>query len=301
MYNKLLDTFIAAAECGSFSATARKLYISPSAVSQKITELETELGVPLFHRTTQGVDLTEQGKILLNEAYSFRDKSIKLRQTLLAVDERKTSICVGTSLAEKCRLLFDLWMRYRGQESGMQIILKQISGGDSVHDGVELVECVKDDAPWQKGWSFIRAGTTPLRLFVNTGNPMYGRERLDIHELEGTTVVIVERSRTHPLIVRLCAELESSGVRVLLRPDFGAGVVWECCENNYGMILPACMQDAVMDMYGIPVKWEYALPYGFFYREPVSKHLRHFLSFAEKCVKSGDTIEKYRLEQDSGD
>ncbi|AST93891.1 MULTISPECIES: LysR family transcriptional regulator [Sutcliffiella] len=50
----------------SFSKAAKELYMTQSAVSQAILKLEKELEIPLFHRNSKGVVLTNEGK-LLNE------------------------------------------------------------------------------------------------------------------------------------------------------------------------------------------------------------------------------------------
>ena len=53
--------FVAVAEAGSFSEAARRLGISPSAVSQAIRGLEERLGTPLFRRSTRSLSLTDVG------------------------------------------------------------------------------------------------------------------------------------------------------------------------------------------------------------------------------------------------
>ena len=53
--------FVAAAEAGSFSEAARRLGISPSAVSQAINGLEQRLGTALFRRSTRSLSLTDVG------------------------------------------------------------------------------------------------------------------------------------------------------------------------------------------------------------------------------------------------
>ena len=53
--------FVAVAEAGSFSEAARRLGISPSAVSQAIRALEERLGSPLLRRSTRSVSLTDIG------------------------------------------------------------------------------------------------------------------------------------------------------------------------------------------------------------------------------------------------
>ncbi|WP_230370213.1 LysR family transcriptional regulator [Paludibacterium denitrificans] len=53
--------FMTTAENGSFSDAARKLGVSPAAISQSIARLEQELEVRLFNRTTRQLTLTEDG------------------------------------------------------------------------------------------------------------------------------------------------------------------------------------------------------------------------------------------------
>lgn len=56
--------FYMVAEYGSISKAAERLFISQPAVTKSIKNLENTLGVILFHRTSKGVTLTGEGKIL---------------------------------------------------------------------------------------------------------------------------------------------------------------------------------------------------------------------------------------------
>ena len=57
-----IPVFVAVVENGGFSAAARTLGISKSAVSKRINQLEAQLGVRLLHRTTRKLSLTEAGE-----------------------------------------------------------------------------------------------------------------------------------------------------------------------------------------------------------------------------------------------
>jgi DNA-binding transcriptional LysR family regulator len=61
-----LESFIRSAEAGSFSAAARRLGLTPTAISRNVAMLERNLGVRLFHRTTRQLSLTEAGEQLLH-------------------------------------------------------------------------------------------------------------------------------------------------------------------------------------------------------------------------------------------
>ncbi len=62
-----LEAFARSAEAGSFSAAARRLSLTPAAVSRNVAMLERNVGVRLFHRSTRKLTLTEAGEAFLAE------------------------------------------------------------------------------------------------------------------------------------------------------------------------------------------------------------------------------------------
>jgi DNA-binding transcriptional LysR family regulator len=63
-----IDAFLRVADRRSFTAAARDLGVSPSAISQTIRALEERVGVPLLMRTTRSVGLTQAGQLFLEQA-----------------------------------------------------------------------------------------------------------------------------------------------------------------------------------------------------------------------------------------
>lgn len=85
----LYKTFCAVAENESFSKAAEKIFISQPAISYNIKELEKNLNVKLFYRTSKGVTLTQEGETLyyyIKNAYDFiylGEQSVKDSQEIL--------------------------------------------------------------------------------------------------------------------------------------------------------------------------------------------------------------------------
>ncbi|MDR0839875.1 MAG: LysR family transcriptional regulator [Christensenellaceae bacterium] len=70
----LYSIFCTVARCGSLSHAARELYVSQPAISQSMHRLEYMLGCTLFTRTSRGISLTSEGRML----YSYADKAVSL-------------------------------------------------------------------------------------------------------------------------------------------------------------------------------------------------------------------------------
>jgi len=64
----LLNTMVAVAETGSFSAAAARVYRTPSAISMQVKKMEDILGKALFIRDSRSVELTSEGAFLLEHA-----------------------------------------------------------------------------------------------------------------------------------------------------------------------------------------------------------------------------------------
>ena len=60
--------FSVLADVGSFTEAAEELYLSQATLSKHIKNMEKELGELLFHRTTKKLELTEYGRLLLDDA-----------------------------------------------------------------------------------------------------------------------------------------------------------------------------------------------------------------------------------------
>jgi DNA-binding transcriptional LysR family regulator len=81
-----IEVFVAAAEEGSISAAARRLGVSPSAVSQQLTALETALGATLLDRASRPVHVTPAGAMFRRHAQTILNAASEARAELAMAD-----------------------------------------------------------------------------------------------------------------------------------------------------------------------------------------------------------------------
>lgn len=71
----------------SFSKAADELFVTPTAISQQIKQLESYLGIPLFHRMTRAVQLTKEAKSVLPLVTEGFDKLAEAVERLAREEE----------------------------------------------------------------------------------------------------------------------------------------------------------------------------------------------------------------------
>ena len=124
---ELYRVFREVAETGNISVAAKNLYISQSAVSQSIKQLETALQARLFARSPRGVTLTGEGQMLyqyVRSALSLlstgEDKLSQAQQLLLG------TLTIGASDTVTAMFLTPYLERFHREHPGIR--LKIVSG-----------------------------------------------------------------------------------------------------------------------------------------------------------------------------
>lgn len=135
-----METFARVAELGSFNRAATQQGTTPQAVSKAIRQLEKELGLRLFHRTTRRSTLTDEGKAFLarlrpglesiQEAWSDAHESTREQDGLIRI---AAPPLVGR------KILVELVARYRAQNPGVEFeLLLEDRYTDLVANGIHL-------------------------------------------------------------------------------------------------------------------------------------------------------------------
>jgi Transcriptional regulator len=101
-----LKTFLALAQCKNFTRTARQLFVAQSTVTNRISELENELGCRLFLRSNKNVSLTNEGISFVEYAQRILDLEEMSVQELHSVRSYDCELRIGTTnIIYECLLL----------------------------------------------------------------------------------------------------------------------------------------------------------------------------------------------------
>jgi LysR family transcriptional regulator, carnitine catabolism transcriptional activator len=178
-----VTTFLAVAEASSFKAAAEQIHISQSAVSVRIKLLEARLGVPLFHRTTRSVKLTNEGQRLfavakdvfadmMRVAAELRDEaSLQSGVVTIAATPTLAATVMPAAMAEFGKLHPGITLRLIDVDSGRA--LEMIVRGDA--DMGLLSEMMQ-----QRNVDFAPLFWDECFVVVRKGHPLSVRKKISV-------------------------------------------------------------------------------------------------------------------------
>jgi DNA-binding transcriptional LysR family regulator len=127
-----LETFVEAAERGSFTAAARALRVTQAAVSQRIHQLEAAVKVTLFHRDGGHMKLTDAGRLLHSVAQRILALHAEARAGLKGVKPIATGeLVIAASTVPGDHLLPPILAAFRRKFPLIKIVVR-VSDTDSV-------------------------------------------------------------------------------------------------------------------------------------------------------------------------
>lgn len=276
MYNPLLDTFIAVADCKSFTKAADKLYISPTAVMKQMNTLENHLNLKLIERSPSGVSLTPAGEMIYRDAefiIDYSKKSIAAAQNMAHAHD--ATFCVGTSLLNPAKPFMDLW--YRINQSFPDYKLHLVPFEDN-HEGIlseikklgekfDFLIGVCDSKMWLSLCQFMPLGRYKKMVAVSREHRLASKKLINIEDLYGETLMMVSPGDSGASdFIRSDLEKNHSQIKIEDTPHFyDLSVFNRCAETGNVLLTIKCWQDVHPGLVSIPVNWDYSIPYGLLY------------------------------------
>ncbi|PIG90993.1 LysR family transcriptional regulator [Gloeocapsopsis sp. IPPAS B-1203] len=100
VFNQLpeLIAFVESVECHSFSAAARSLNTTPSAISKRVAKLEDRLGVRLLQRTTRSLNLTVEGTAYYERVSRLLRELNEANDLIISGGKPRGKLTISTSL-----------------------------------------------------------------------------------------------------------------------------------------------------------------------------------------------------------
>ena len=295
MYNQMLDTFIAVADCGSLTKAAERLYISPTAVMKQMNTLENHLGLKLLERTPSGIHLTAAGAVIYQDAkfmIDYSKKSIANAKATLCTSD--TTFCVGTSLLNPAKPFMDLW--YRVNKDFPEYKLHLVPFEDD-HEGIlseisqlgkkfDFLIGVCDSKAWLNLCNMLPLGRYKKMIAVSREHHLAQKSCIEMEDLYGETLMMVKRGDSGVNdFLRNDLEKHHPKIHIEDTPHFyDLSVFNRCAETGNVLLTIECWQEVHPGLVSIPVNWDYSIPYGLLYSLDAPEDVLRFVHTVEKLM-----------------
>ena len=219
-----IQSFLNVADLGSFTRAAEKMHTTQPALSQQVRDLETELGIRLFDRTTRRVELTEGGAEFRNIAAKIIEDLESASRNAHELAERKRGrviVAVPPLLAAAVvpRAIADFRKKYPGIEVRL-IEARTDQIVDNVRSG--QVDCgLGTFHAGEEGISSTLLARDSLMVFCTSNHPLAQQQAVNWRELDGLPLITLTRDSG----IRLLVEVGFETARIRLVPAYEIGQV----------------------------------------------------------------------------
>ena len=241
MLSTRTKTLIAVADYRNFTKAASALCLTQPAVSHHISQLEDELGVSLFIRKKNGLELTPEGEIVVRYARRMSVLYNKLRKELTDIEKQPAKLCVGITHTAESNLTTEALARCSSEADGFSIMVvtDTINNLYNRLENYELDLAIVEGTGSPQSFSSLVLNTDFLVCVMSSENHLSGNAMITLSEL-----------RNEPMILRL----PSSATRIQF--DSELRNLGDAPEN-YNIILEvdniATIKDLVKKNLGISV------------------------------------------------
>lgn len=288
MYNPQIETLVQVADAGSFSKAAEKMYITSVSVMNQMNTLEKRIGVKLFERTNQGVELTEAGQSIYHDAKQIiaaSEAAIERARKIAGVEQ--PVIRIGTSILRPCKRLIDLWARADNGTQPFQIKIIPFEDNPASMSAMlkslgHEIDCFIgpcDSAVWKKSYNIHPLGICKCCIAVSRRHRLAQKDFVRWSDMAGETLLLVKQGQS-PTIDRIREEVMTAhpDIQIVDTPNFYDMEAFNACEQHgYMMEVPDTWAEVHPSIVTLPVEWNYEMPFGIVYAHKPSRAFSEFL------------------------
>jgi len=177
---------------GSITAAATNLGYTPSAISQQISVLEREAGLPLLEKAGRGVQPTAAGKLLTGHAATIADDLAEAERALADLREGRTgTLRVRYFSTAGAALVPQAVADFRKEHPSVRLDLANVEPLDPIHEAaagradVSIVVIADGKEPPLHGIQLVHLLDDPYSAVLPDGHPLADKRVLDLSDLAG--------------------------------------------------------------------------------------------------------------------
>lgn len=246
-----LRYFVRVAEELNFTKAAEKLRIAQPALSRQIRDLEDEVGVDFFKRSTRGVTLTAEGKLFLAETLGLLatlEQAVERVRALTRGDYGELN--VGYSPTPTTEFLNPVLTRFRKAAPGINLSLHDLAGNELIaglRDGsLDLALMQRPLSVAAGSLIFETMRSYPICVAMAKDHPLAKRRRLTTDDLSDHSLAVLRKrdyGDYHELLDRVFSG-KTSRPRFAMECDGASSLIAALESSTLLAVLPQVYQMA---------------------------------------------------------
>ncbi len=249
--------FAVLAEERSFTRAALRLHITQSTLSHQIRQMESEIGRPLFDRTSRRVVITEVGETLLATATrALREVDEGLRTIAAASDPLLGTLRIGATHTFNIKLIPECLAQFGVLHPAMSVVVREMFAAEvvrSVESG-DLDVGITYDPHQRERLSFEQLYVEEMVLAVAVGHPFARRRRVRTVELHRQRMILpTQASATRRIIDEALRSVAAEPV-VAAEMDSVAATVALVRRTQLGAIISRLAAPDAEDLRIVPLE-----------------------------------------------
>lgn len=194
---RALRYFLMIAQEDSFSRAAELLHVTQPTMSRQIAQLESELGVQLFYRTTRNILLTQEGKLFRRRAEEILALVDKAEQELhVPSQELAGNITIATGQFENFRIIAELMDTFSAQHPNVCYHILTLTGDlakEYLDQGLADIAMLMD-LPETDQFDYVKMPIAErFEVFMRLDDPMTQLDEIGIEDLAGKPLILPSR------------------------------------------------------------------------------------------------------------
>ena len=187
-----MKTLLAVVEQGSFTRAAEALSLTPPAVSHHISQLEDELGVPLFVRDRGRLKLTPEGEIAVKYAKRLTAIYGNLLSELQYAQNHVTQLKVGITHTSESNLTPEVLAKCSSLNSNLKITIltDTINNLYDMLGNSEIDLAIVEGAQHNPSFGSLMLDTDYLVCVMSNNNPLARRAMVTLADLKKERMIL---------------------------------------------------------------------------------------------------------------
>ena len=186
-----LEELAALAEYGSISKAAESVGVSQPAMSRSMKLLEADIGVPIFQRTSNTIELKDTGRLAASKAAEITVIVRKAIEEIREFDRRKKMILVGSVAPAPLWSVISMLSSIETEKTIAGEMKERKILEDGLRGGTYRYVITREPLSIE-GFATVRLGEENLMFLLSSNHRFAERKSLSFSDLDGENMLLYE-------------------------------------------------------------------------------------------------------------